>query len=343
MNLFGISRPTAAGAEGWPDWPLYGLVDDIRPALADLLAGQEAFALATLVGVEGPAPRPAGSQMLVAADGSVRGYVSGGCVEADLALRARPVMETGAPELVRYGGAGGNWDIRLSCGSHIGVFLQRVMPGDAVLGAVVAAREERRVLALVIDLETGALRALKADTSRPPGAGKGASFVKIFTPPLRLLIIGADPAVLALVALARPLGMQAHLNRPSGPAAPPPAFAPDTYHTGPPDAFLDAVDIDPWTAVVCMTHDPDLDHAVLRRALSAGALYAGALGSRRYRARRLERLRKDGVPDEALSRLKAPVGLDIGACTAPEIALAVLADIVASARGRNGPECTSPR
>lgn len=330
-----LARP-----DEWPDWPDYGLIDDIRPALAELTAGDRPFALATLVEVEGSSPRPPGCQMLIAGDGRVWGYVSGGCVEADLALRARTVLQTGTPEIVHYGRGSGNWDIQLTCGGRIGIFVQRLEPGDPALREVLAGARERRSVSLAIDLETSAVRALSPLDLESTGAEAGGLirtggktwFVKHYTPAVRLLIVGADPVALALAELARPLGIAVHLNRPAGPATAPADLPDEAYHTGGPGAFLDELKPDPWTAVVCVSHDLDLDHAVLTRALRAPVLYAGALGSRRYRQERLDRLRADGVPEKGIARLRTPVGLDIGARTASEIALAVLADIVA-ARG----------
>jgi xanthine dehydrogenase accessory factor len=317
--------------DGWPDWPHYALTGDIRPPLEALLAGEQPFALATLVEVEGSSPRPLGSQMLIAGDGQVQGYVSGGCVEADLALRARTVLRTDTPELIHYGRGSGNWDIQLTCGGRIGVFVQRIIPGNASLGEIVAAGKARQAIALVIDLETGKLRAGKAG---PETCGPSGVFVKIFTPVVRLLIIGGDPVALALAEMARPLGISVHINRPSGPASPPEGLPPGSYYAGPAADFLDAMGLDSWTAVICVSHDLDLDHAVLRQALPGPALYVGALGSRNYREQRLDRLRAEGMPEDALARLKSPVGLDIGARTASEIALSVLAGVVAARDGR---------
>lgn len=323
-----------AAQDGWPEWPVYGLVDDIRPFLRNLLDGKRPFGLATLVEVEGSSPRPPGSQMVIDEDGRVWGYVSGGCVEADLALRMRTVMRTGTPELIRYGTGSGNWDIQLACGGRIGIFLQRISPGEQALRDIVQAGEARRPAALSIDLKTGALRA-HLGACREEDSGQSGIFVRVYSPSVRLLIVGGDPVALALAELARPLGMAVHINRPSGPARPPDGPAAESYDAGPPGAFLDSLEVDAWTAVVCVSHDLDLDDIVLRHALCRPALYVGALGSRRYRAERMDRLRADGVPEEALARLRTPVGLDIGARTAHEIALSILADIVAA---RNGQE-----
>ncbi|MFP4004105.1 MAG: XdhC family protein [Alphaproteobacteria bacterium] len=330
MSFPGIS--VSPPLEDWPEWPVYGLIDDIRPALRALLAGTRPFALATLVEVAGSSPRPLGSQMLIAEDGRVWGYVSGGCVEADVALRARTVMGTGTPETVYYGTDSGNWDIQLTCGGTIGIFVQRADPGDPALRDIVEAGAARRAAALSIDLKTGALNAREAPEDAPESGLEGDRFVRMYTPPIRLLITGGDPVALALAELAGPLGMAVHINRPSGPSAAPDVLAPGAYHAGSATEFLDGMGLDPWTAVVCVSHDLDLDHEVLRRALCAPALYTGALGSRRWLGERLDRLRADGVPEAALVRLRTPVGLDIGARTAAEIALAILADIVA-ARG----------
>lgn len=329
-----LDSAVESGVMAWPDWPNYGLVDDIRPQMAALAEDGQAFALATLVSVEGSSPRPLGSQMVIAADGRVWGYVSGGCVEADVAVRAREVLRTGTPELVHYGRDSGNWDIQLTCGGRIGVFIQTVAGDDPALHTVLRAREDRRSVSLVVCLDSGALRTVRPldleSTAAEEGGlirgGRNSYFVKHYTPALRLLIVGSDPVALALIRLGTDMGIEVHVSRPSGPDTPPGGAA--SYSAGPVQAFLDAMKFDPWTAVVCVSHDLDLDHAVLARALASTAFYVGALGSRRWRDDRLARLNGAGLSDAAISRLRTPVGFSIGARSAHEIALSILSEIV---------------
>ena len=158
-------------------------------------------------------------------------------------------------------------------------------------------------------------------------------FLHAFNPPLRLVVVGAVHIAQALVPMAAGLGYGVTVADPRR------AFASDARFPGVavsqawPDEALDELRPDGRTAVVTLTHDPKLDDPALDRALRSPAFYVGALGSRRTHAARLDRLRALGHDEAALARIRGPVGLDIGAVTAPEIALSVLAQIVAVRRG----------
>src|SRR4249919_2441968 len=138
-----------------PEWPLFGMTDDARPALRQARDADKTAVLATLISVEGGGPRPAGTQMVFAAKGAnggiVAGYFSGGCVESDVADHAAACLEDGEPRTLVYG-EGSPWpDIRLLCGARIEIFLERVAPDDAALGALLSAHAERRPVVWVSD------------------------------------------------------------------------------------------------------------------------------------------------------------------------------------------------
>ena len=158
-------------------------------------------------------------------------------------------------------------------------------------------------------------------------------FLHAHNPPARLVIVGAVHIAQALVPLAVQLGYGITVADPRRAFASPERFPNITVSTDWPDEALDALRPDSRTAIVTLTHDPKLDDPALDRALKSQAFYIGALGSRRTHAARLDRLRALGHGDAALGRIRGPVGLNIAAVTASEIALSVLAQIVAVRRG----------
>ncbi|ALJ35291.1 xanthine dehydrogenase [Azospirillum brasilense] len=157
-------------------------------------------------------------------------------------------------------------------------------------------------------------------------------FVQTHNPPLRLLVVGAVHIAQALAPLAALTGYAVTVIDPRGSFATESRFPGVSLHDSWPDEALSALTIDNRTAVVTLTHDPKLDDPALLVALRSPAFYVGSLGSKRTHAKRLERLKEQGVTDAELARIHAPVGLDIGAVTPAEIALSVMAQITAVRR-----------
>ena len=153
-------------------------------------------------------------------------------------------------------------------------------------------------------------------------------FLHAYNPPLRLVVVGAVHIAQALVPMAAQLGFGVTVVDPRRSFATDERFPDVTISTEWPDEAMDALKPDTRTAIVTLTHDPKLDDPALDRALKSGAFYIGALGSRRTHAKRLDRLREIGHDDATMARIRGPVGLDIAAVTAPEIALSILAQIV---------------
>jgi xanthine dehydrogenase accessory factor len=303
-----------------PDWPAFGLTDDVRPALRAAQAAGSPAALATLVAVEGGGPRPVGTQM-VFASGIVAGYFSGGCVEADVADHARACLADGVPRTLVYG-AGSPWpDIRLLCGARIEIFVERIDPDDPALAELLAADAGRRTTTWVSD---GRTRACAAELEPWPEA----ALVRRYAPSERLVVVGGDPTAMAIAALGAQVGLATILVRPKGPAEPPPLTGVGYRREDPAEA-LSAIGLDPWTAVAIASHDPETDHAALLAALPSAAGYVGLLGARVRLPERMNRLRAAGVSERALSRLRAPIGLDIGGKAPWEVAVAVIGEICA--------------
>ena len=319
-----------------PEWPLFGLADDVRPGLRNASELGRPMALATLTSVEGGGPRPPGTQM-VFAEGIASGYFSGGCVESDVADHAFACLADSEPRVLVYG-EGSPWpDIRLVCGARIEIFVERVEPTDPALIELLAAERERRPVVWVSD---GVRRACAAE---PPAWARQAPVLRRFEPKPRLVVLGSDPTALAIAQLGAQAEFETTLVRPKGPAAAPPLPGVAYLRQEPADA-LAAVGVDPWTSVAIATHDSEIDHEALMAALPSPAGYVGLLGARRRLPERLARLRAAGIAESAIARLCAPIGLDIGGKAPWEVAVSVIGEIMAGryARASGSTSTTSP-
>jgi xanthine dehydrogenase accessory factor len=163
-------------------------------------------------------------------------------------------------------------------------------------------------------------------------------FLHAYNPPLRLIVVGAVHIAQALVPFATQCGFAVVVVDPRRSFASDERFPNVTVSNAWPDEALDELKPDTRTAVVTLTHDPKLDDPALDRALKSRAFYIGSLGSRRTHAARLKRLRELGHGDNALQRIQGPVGLNLEAVTAPEIALSIIAELVAVRRGAPLPQ-----
>jgi len=190
------------------------------------------------------------------------------------------------------------------------------------------------------ELNEAATAALRDDESGTTKIAGTDWFLHVYNPPLRLVVVGAVHIAQALVPFASQCGFAVTVVDPRRSFASDERFPDVTISTAWPDEAMDELRADIRTAVVTLTHDPKLDDPALDRALKSPAFYIGALGSRRTHAARLQRLRELGHTDEALARIKGPVGLNIEAVTAPEIALSIIAEIVAVRRGAPIPQKT---
>ena len=182
------------------------------------------------------------------------------------------------------------------------------------------------------ELNEVAAKVLETDESGTHKVGGTDWFMHAYNPPLRLAVVGAVHIAQALVPFAAQCGFAVTVMDPRRSFASDERFPNVTVSAQWPDEAMDAFQPDSRTAVVTLTHDPKLDDPALDRALKSQAFYIGALGSRRTHAARLKRLRELGHQDNALSRIRGPVGLNIEAVTAPEIALSIIAEIVAVRR-----------
>lgn len=304
------------------DWDSGAYEDDVRPRMLALAAGNQAFALATIIAADG-GPRPVGSQMVISGD-EWWGFLSGGCIEADVARHGRGVLDGAEPRLLIYG-KGSPWiDLRLPCGGRIEVFLERVAPGDDALKSLTTLTASRQPARW---RSNGIVR--RCHPASTIVAAQEKMIVDLaFGPVQQLVVVGSDPFALAMAAQGLSLGWATFLVSPFGPDTPP--SLPVVYHRSGIETSLSEIAVDRWTAVAVATHDRDVDERALTAALATDAGYIGVLGSRRRLPDRLASLRAIGASDEQLDRIHAPIGLSIGAVTPREVAVAVAGEIIAS-------------
>ena len=339
-------------------------------------------ALATLVSTHGTTPRKEGAKMWVGEDGRILGSVTiGGCVDAEVMAQAEDVLAARAPKLLQLSlGDEDAWEIGLTCGGTIEVFLEpvalgadegraedglslyemlRAHVGAGRAGAIVTRMDApgagTKLLLLDDGRRLGSLGATELDEAAaglaPEAFATGLSrtvtlgpegrpvrcFLEVHSPPPTLLTVGAGHVAMPLVTLARTLGFRTVVvdgrprlaTRERFPDA-------DELIVGIPSETVRKTPLLPSSALVLVAHDYKYDLPVLRHALGSPAGYIGLLGSRRRGEAIMRLLREEGMDEDRLSRLRVPIGLDLGARTAPEIALAILAEIVAARYGGTG-------
>ncbi len=318
--------------------------EELTQARAWIRAG-EAVALARVTEVIGSAPRPIGSAMVIGATGQFLGSVSGGCVEGSVMQSAEEVLRTGRATTLRFSGdADPLTEIVLGCGGSEAVFVERIdQAGD--LSPVFAALLDQCSIDDTVTLlttlhatpahwllnEHGAV--IATDVDRDPDL---TTFAHEFQAPIRLIIVGADAVGQAVAQLGQFLGWPVTVVDPRAAWLSPLRFPFATRIVRWPDEALPELPLDSRTALVVLSHDPKIDEPALQVALRSGAGYIGALGSRRAHIDRMQRLRDAGLSEQELARLHAPVGLDLGGREPTEMALSVIAEIVASRHGRHG-------
>src|SRR6267378_2103230 len=265
-------------------------------------------AVATLVNTRGTTPRKEGAKMLVGEGGRVLGSVTiGGCVDAQVIEESEDVLSTMRPRLLEMNlGDEDAWEIGLTCGGTIEVFVEPIaLDGSPDVGA----------------------------RMYEPVRG----FVEVIAPPALLLVVGAGHVAMPLTVLARTLGYRTVVVDGRPRFATKERFPDvDELKVGMPSELIREYPLVPSTALVLVAHDYKYDLPVLKHALSSDVGYIGMLGSSRRGATILRHLAEDGVTPEALTRVHVPIGLDLGARSAPEIALAILAEIQAVRGGGSG-------
>ena len=284
--------------------------------------------LAIITGTHGPSYRPLGAMMAVIPGGRRVGMLSSGCIDGDVEFHAKEALRDGRPRSLRYGQGSPFVDIRLPCGGGLDVLILPD-PDPAMIAKVLADLSARRVGGFSVDAATGAM----AETDRPTGMQDGRFHVRLM-PEIRLLAFGKGPEVVTLAAMAQaahfPLHLLSHdeetldLARAAG--------CPLRHITS--AAIPEDLRPDAHTAVALLFHDHDWEPPILRDALVSPAFYVGALGSRGANAIRLAALRKLGVGEEAIARLRAPIGLIPSTRDPRTLAVSILAEMLAVGQER---------
>jgi len=344
---------------------------ELLTTLDEWAAADPEVALATVVRTSGSTPRPVGARMAVSRDGRMAGSVSGGCLEGAVVEEAQATLDGRArPRVLHYGISDElGWEVGLSCGGSVDVFLHTLRwdAADPVQAALRSALAEERAVALVTVLDgeeagrsavvdEGAVLAGSLGSPGLDGAAVAAASARIdsglpgvdtvegtslygepHVPAPLLAVVGAVHIGIAVSRLGRVVGYRvvvvdprtAFLTEERLPDA-------DRLVAKWPDEGLPPLNLGPRDAAVCLSHDPKFDEPTLDCLLRSPVGYIGAIGSRTTHGKRVARLREAGFGDADIARVHSPVGLDLGARTPEEIALAILAEVVAARRGRGG-------
>ena len=215
-----------------------------------------------------------------------------------------------------------------------------------LLAQLLAARNNRQAVALVTNLTTGEQRLVPRSAAKDdPLAAKldeafrfdqsgshDGQFVNIHNPPLRLVIIGAVHIAQSIIPMAQQLGYDVTVIDPRGAFATGARFPGIALHAEWPDEIIPQIGLDPRTAMIALTHDPKIDDPALHAALKSDMFYIGALGSKKTQGARAQRLKEAGFSAAKIARIHAPIGFDIGAKGAPEIAVSIVAQMTRSLR-----------
>ena len=289
-------------------------------------------AWAIVVETERSTPREPGAALAVNERGVVAGSVTGGCVEPAVVEEARAVLAGGPARLVEYGIEDETaFEVGLPCGGTVRIF---VGPADfAVVRELARAVAEERPVELEIGV-SGEARVVAGGERAEPELAEDVFHLPLLPRP-RMYVFGAVAHAAALAEAGRMLGYHVTVSDARArfvtseriPQA-------DELVVGWPDEILRDAPVDERTAICVLTHDRKLDVPALKAALASPAGYIGAMGSRRTTEARAAALREEGLGDDDLARIRAPIGLDIGSRTPAEVAVAVAAEIVSVRRGK---------
>src|SRR5262245_15845713 len=313
----------------------------MRAAVSWVEAGHGAT-IGTVTRTWGSAPRPVGAMLVIRDDGHVMGSVSGGCVEDDLIDKVRAhQLAAGKPEVTTYGVSNeeaARWG--LPCGGTLQLVLEPVTAASK-LPELLAIIQRHELIARFPDMASRALRL--GPGKRSDQLEFDGKFLKtVHGPRWRLLVIGAGQTSRYLAQMAMALDYHVTVCDPRTEYADEWDLAGATLVRGYPDDVVTQMNPDAHMAVIAVTHDPKLDDAALLEALKAPCFYVGALGSKKNNDARRKRLAGFDLSAAEIARLHGPVGLQIGAKTPPEIAVAILAEMTAVRRGVQGPELAPP-
>jgi len=274
---------------------------------------QDKYALVVVTAVTGGAMRAPGALMCVSGSGEVAGYISNGCVDADIIYHARHSLEVREAVQLCYGDGSPFKDIQLPCGGRIDLWVLPY-PSKTIINQLSKSLHTRQSTRLSINANGELLNS------------KNTSFSITYNPKLKLRIVGRGEAVWSLVKQAVQTGFEIILQSPE-PGMGEGLVVQSFEHLTDP-ANIPNSDDDPWTAVVLMFHDHEWEPEILSQALSGPAFYIGAMGSPRTHKIRKAALQERGIPNKDIDRIHGPIGLIPSMRDANLLALSTLAEIV---------------
>jgi xanthine dehydrogenase accessory factor len=308
------------------------------------LQGKNAV-LVTVTRTWGASPRPVGSLMALCETGSVVGSVSGGCIEDDLIRRFASqdafVTETGQARRPQWDCYGLSADeahrFGLPCGGTLELLLE-FNPEALLLAQLVQQLEAGGLVQRSVDLASGAVALAPAD--RPSALAVTKFAIKaVFGPGYRMLLIGAGQLTEYLATMATFSGFAVTVCDPRDEYRRSWSVPNVKFIDGMPDDAVSMMQLDQRSCVIALTHDPKLDDLALIEALASPAFYVGAIGSRRNNSARRTRLAEYfDLSDSSLARLHGPAGIHIGSKTPSEIAISIMAEVVAAKNGVQRPD-----
>jgi xanthine dehydrogenase accessory factor len=325
---------------------------DVLRFARDRLEQDGRIALATVVDTWGSAPVPVGGQMAVAADGRFEGSVSGGCIEGDVIAEADEILQRGDTKTLSFGVADETaWSVGLPCGGQVKIFLERLdrsTGGLDFIDRAINASKRREGLVVRTRLADGdrtyfdprtqdvpqdIAHRFRSGESRLRQMPEGDVFLHALLPPARIIVIGATHIAQNVCQIARPANYEISVIDPRTAFASEERFKDVKLYPEWPQDALPRIGLDPYTALVVVAHVSHIDDEALKLALRSDCLYIGALGSHRNHTKRSERLRAAGFTDAEIGRIKNPIGIDIGAQSPAEIAVAIMAEVILAVRG----------
>lgn len=310
----------------------------VLKAAVNWLQNGHQVAIATVVQTWGSSPRPIGSWLAIREDGQVMGSVSGGCVEDDLISRVQTdILTKSKPEMVVYGVTQQEATrFGLPCGGTLRLLVEP-KPELPILEEILRLIANHQIIARIVRLDDGKSR-LEQSNRLDSFYFDNTLMRTTYGPRWRMVIIGAGQLSLYTADFAHASDFEVIVIDPREEYAEGINREHVQFIKGMPDDVLLEIEVDSHTAVVALTHDPKLDDMALMEALKSPAFYVGALGSRINTKKRKERLLDFDISPEQVQRLHGPVGLFIGALTPPEIAVSILAEVIAVKYGLLSPD-----
>ena len=305
-------------------------VDDILTPTSIWLKQNRRIALATVISTWGSSPRPVGGQMAIDENGEIIGSVSGGCIEGAVISEGIDSIKDGKSRIKDYGISNDiAWEVGLACGGELKVLIQPLNLEDEIVYSIVDSIKKRKTVKLKIDCSNGDRIIDNTINNQISHFDKlNNEFIHIIDPKPRLFIVGAVHIAQALVSLANVADYEIILIDPRDHFATKDRFPNCKIINEWPDEALSKFHLDSSSHLVTLTHDPKIDDLALIFCLKKNFGYIGSLGSKKTHNKRCERLLEKGFNDIELSKIHAPIGLDIKAKTPAEIATSILAEII---------------